>query len=327
MLLKTNRILFSESEVFNTIKQKGRTIDLTFTMPKNHIKPETFEHELSMIQSVNLPLKNNILAALKNGSLVLGRSETQVGSSLLFTFGMDASKTKIVKVFINMTKFTKITMDKVNVRTGDLEKQTTLIGGWETLWELLYAAYVGLNAQRLYKNSILVKYMKTFYTDIIAQITSYAFGNPADGVKFRYLTDMLFFNGTINPFDLAEDVKFNRATVNVLKEQYPKYFEQYSDDINITSWIKVINSEFKVFKKPVNLDDMVGTAITGLGDTGVYLLDNGAYLLCIMAAKAMSKKYTSLLKSQSKIIQGGYMLKQVETAASGINSEIFNILM
>lgn len=326
MILSANRILFSESEVFNTIKQKGRTLDLTFTMPKNHIKPETFTHELQMIQSVNLPLKNNILGALKEGKIILGRSETNVGSSLLFTFGMDSSKDNIAKVFVNMSKFTKVSMDRVNVKTGDLEKQTVMIGGWETLWELLYAAYIGLNAKRLYRNSTLVKYMKTFYTDIMAQITSYAFGNPADGVKFRYLTDILFFNGNINPRDLAEDVKFNLATVNILTEAYPKYFTA-PNGLKITDWIKVVNSEFKVFKKPVNLDDLVGTAITGLGDTGVYLLDNGVYLLCVMAAKAMSKKYTSLLKSQSKIIQGGYMLRQVETAASAINSEIFNILM
>ena len=327
MILKSNRILFSESEVFNTIKQKGRTLDLTFTVPKNHIKPETFEHELQMIQSVNLPLKNNVIAALKSGAIVLGRSETNIGSSLLFTFGMDSNKDKIVKVFVNMTKFTRIAMDRVNPRTGDLEKQTVMVGDWETLWELLYAAYIGLNAQRLYRNSILVKYMKTFYTDIMAQITSYAFGNPADGVRFRYLTDILFFNGTINPRDLAEDVKFNLATVNILQNTYPKYMDPLNGGLKITDWVKVVNSEFKVFKKPVNLDDLVGTAITGLGDTGVYLLDNGAYLLCVMAAKAMSKKYSSLLKSQSKIIQGGYMLKQVETAAAAVNSEIFNVLM
>lgn len=325
MNLKLERIMSSKSEVLEIIKEKGRTLDLSFADPKNHIKSKIFDAELNMISKMQLPLKAQVISALEQKQIVLGKSNTNIGSSLLFVFGTDGQRGVVKTVFVNMTKFVKNSRT-VDPETGDYIDGVVLQGGWEVLWELLYSAYVALNADKVYKNNDITRLIKTYYTDAMAQITSYSAGNPGDGVKFRFITDYFFYNGSVPVIDLAEGVRFNVTTAKVLKEQYPNFFDT-NKSLTLDDYCNIINSEFKTFKKPVSPESYVASGITSLGDTGVYLLDNQVYLLAIMAAKAMVKRYNSILKGQSRIIQGGFMLKQIELAAGPFNGELLSILM
>lgn len=325
MNLKLERIMSSKSEVLEIIKEKGRTLDLSFADPKNHIKSKIFDAELNMISKMQLPLKAQVISALEQKQIVLGKSNTNIGSSLLFVFGTDGQRGVVKTVFVNMTKFVKNSRT-VDPETGDYIDGVVLQGGWEVLWELLYSAYVALNADKVYKNNDITRLIKTYYTDVMAQITSYSAGNPGDGVKFRFITDYFFYNGSVPVIDLAEGVRFNVTTAKVLKEQYPNFFDT-NKSLTLDDYCNIINSEFKTFKKPVSPESYVASGITSLGDTGVYLLDNQVYLLAIMAAKAMVKRYNSILKGQSRIVQGGFMLKQIELAAGPFNGELLSILM
>lgn len=325
MNLKLERIMSSKSEVLEIIKEKGRTLDLSFADPKNHIKSKIFDAELNMISKMQLPLKAQVISALEQKQIVLGKSNTNIGSSLLFVFGTDGQRGVVKTVFVNITKFVKNSRT-VDPETGDYIDGVVLPGGWEVLWELLYSAYVALNADKVYKNNDITRLIKTYYTDAMAQITSYSAGNPGDGVKFRFITDYFFYNGSVPVIDLAEGVRFNVTTAKVLKEQYPNFFDT-NKSLTLDDYCNIINSEFKTFKKPVSPESYVASGITSLGDTGVYLLDNQVYLLAIMAAKAMVKRYNNILKGQSRIVQGGFMLKQIELSAGPFNGELLSILM
>lgn len=325
MNLKLERIMSSKSEVLEIIKQKGRTLDLSFADPKNHIKSKIFDAELNMISKLQLPLRSQVLSALEQKRIILGKSNTNIGSSLLFVFGTDGQNGVVKTVFVNMTKFVKNSRT-VDPETGDYIDGVTLQGGWEVLWELLYSAYIALNADKVYKNNDITRLIKTYYTDAMAQITSYSAGNPGDGVKFRFITDYFFYNGSVPVVDLAEGVRFNVTTAKVLKEQYPNFFDA-KKSLTLEDYCNIINSEFKTFKKPISPESYVASGITSLGDTGVYLLDNQVYLLAIMAAKAMVKRYNNILKGQSRIVQGGFMLKQIELSAGPFNGELLSILM
>ena len=325
MILKLERIMSSKSEVLDIIKQKGRTLDLSFADPRNHIKAKVFEAELDMISKLQLPLKAQVLSALNQNQIIFGKSNTNIGSSLLFVFGTDGQRGSVKTVFVNMTKFVKNTRT-VDPETGDYIDGVGLQGGWEVLWELLYSSYVALNAEKIYKSNDITRLIKTYYTDSMAQLTSYSAGNPGDGVKFRFITDYFFYNGSVSTVDLAEGVRFNVTTAKVLKDTYPNFFDT-GKSLTLEDYCNVINSEFKTFKKPVSPESYVAAGITSLGDTGVYMLDNQVYLLAIMAAKAMVKRYNNIIKGQSRIIQGGFMLKQIELAAGPFNAELLSILM
>lgn len=314
MRLKPNRIMISKSEVLDTIyKGAGaHASDLGFaSKAENRLNPIMFKSEIENIKDRNFPLSKQVLDALKSGKIILGRNTENTGS-VLFAYGMDYSKREIVKVFINMTKFIQVVPGKIDINTGEPLSKVVLKGGYEEFYNLLLAAYVGMNAEKCYNSPTITKMTRQFYTDMMAQITSRNFGNPGDGVKFRFITDVLFYNGELSGREVAEITMFSLDTANMLASNYPDFFNKNPEGLKIERWIEIINAEFQVFKEPLKLNKFIVGGVNGLGENGIYMIDNMAYILSIMTAKCR----------RSKAINGGYMLRSLEVNSMAFINDI-----
>ena len=314
MRLKPNRIMISKSEVLDTIyKGAGaHASDLGFaSKAENRLNPIMFKNEIESIKDRNFPLSKQVLDALKSGKIILGRNTENTGS-VLFAYGMDSSKREIVKVFINMTKFIQVVPGKIDINTGEPLSKVVLKGGYEEFYNLLLAAYVGMNAEKCYNSPTITKMTRQFYTDMMAQITSRNFGNPGDGVKFRFITDVLFYNGELSGREVAEITMFSLDTANMLASNYPDFFNKNPEGLKIERWIEIINAEFQVFKEPLKLNKFIVGGVNGLGENGIYMIDNMAYILSIMTAKCR----------RSKAINGGYMLRSLEVNSMAFINDI-----
>lgn len=310
MNLKPNRILISNSEVLDAIYNGAgsEAADLAFTKSENKIDWTNFEVDVETILKRNFPLSRQVVKALKEGRIVLGMNTKNTGSAL-FAYAMDQSKTTVNRVYINMTKFLNKTAGKINIHTGRPETRLALIGGYETLYNILLAGYTGMNANRCYNSPSVMKFANKFYTDAMAQIISRNFGNPGDGVKFRFITDVLFHNGSISGEEVANMTMFNLNVARLLEQNYPDFFKRSKEGLKLSRYIEILNSEFKVFREPVTLNKLIVASTTALGDNAIYILDNQAYLLSVMIAKAR----------RANIIAGGYMLRTLEAGGVFFN--------
>lgn len=314
MRLKPNRILISKSEVLDTIYNgiSQAASDLSFaTKTDNRLNKNLFKVELETIKDRNFPLARLVIKALEDGSIILGRN-TENNGSVLFAYGMDSSKKSITKVFVNMSKFIQVAPGKIDINTGEALSKIVLKGGYEEFYNILLSAYVGLNAEKCYNSPSITKTVRNFYTDMMAQITSRNFGNPGDGVKFRFITDVLFYNGEMSGKEVAEATMYNLDAANVLSTNYPDFFNKSGEGLSVDRWIEIINNEFQVFKEPLKLNKFIVGAVNGLGDNGIYMIDNMAYILSIMVAKCR----------RSKSLAGGYMLKSLEINPTMFLSDI-----
>lgn len=309
MRLKSNRILMSMTDIYNIINAQAKTkLDLSFLDKSNYIPLDNLEADIDLILKRNLPYSRVIIDALRNGKIIIC-SANNLSSSVSYVYGMDKSNTNIEKVFININRISKIE-SKVTA-LGEIEKITTIIGGYEMLYNALYGAYVGLKAKEVWNSAAVTNSIREIYVDMFAQIVSRNFGNPIDGDKFRFMVSHFFYNGELTGKEVASLIGFQLDKVIVLESKYNDWFAK-RDELKLSEFITVLAEEFQSLQRQ-NLEPkaFVIACVTALGDNGVYMMDNFAYLLTVMATKAR----------KSKIFQG-YMLKNIESEAASLLSVI-----
>lgn len=315
MELKPNRVVLTETDVFTIINDKSSTkLDLSFIDKKNHVDVSDLYADIELIKSRNFPLLRSVIKAFESGDIILCATEN-TSSSITFVYGTNSSKTQIIKVFANITRIAKYET-VVDYKTGNTKRKINVVGGYEELYNILLAAYVGLNAAKAYRNPKLVTMIRNIYTDIFAQITSRSFGNPIDGEKFRFMVGHFFYNGNVSGRDLGYLTKYAPDRVQALELSHPDWFTQKTP-ISFNSFIDVIGKEFPtISRENLSPTSFVLSAVTSLGDNAVYILDNQAYLLSVIVAKARRSK-----------LFGGYMLKTIEADASILLSSIYQSVM
>lgn len=313
MIIKKNRFLLSETDVFTAINNNASSkIDLSFVEPKYHIDISNIKAELELIRSRNYPLLRLVLNALETKKIILCNNGN-LKTSVVFVFG--ATGGNISTVFINMSRYVK-TERGIDPKTGNIVEKAIIQGGYEELYTLLLAAYCGLNAQTVYRNAKVVGEVRNIYADIFSQLMSKSYGNPLDGETFRFIVSHYFYNGDISGQDLGMVLKYNPDRVQALMLKYPGYFDR-REFISFNEFIDLICKEFPSLARN-NLDAIgfIINAASKLGDNAVYCLDNAAYLLAVMVAKGRKSK-----------VFNGYMLKPMESDAASLLSAIYQSLV
>lgn len=315
MILKPNRVLMSNSQVFNVINSQATTkLDLSFMDKANFVKISDIDADLTLIEKTNAPLAGAIVKAVRMGKIVLGHTDS-MKSSIVFMYGMDKNKTSIENVFVNITRYSKIEKT-VDFTTGEQVNKYTIVGGYEVLYNILLSAYVGMNAQKVYNSPSVVTKLRSIYADIFSRVTSYRFGNPGDGEKLRFLVTWFFYNGEVAARDLATSVNFRPGEMAVLATKYPVLNEHR--EINLGEFLAILGQEFpsltkKGIDKPINF---ILETVSSIGDNAVYALDNQPYFLSVVVSRARKSK-----------IFPGYMLKDIESDAGSLMSAILQAVV
>lgn len=315
MRLKANRILMSNTDVYNIINSQSKSkLDLSFVDKANYINLSDIRTDLDLIKGRNFPLVRDIMNAVESGKIILS-STGNVSSSITYIYGMDKNNSDIEKVFVNLARFSKISKG-VDPATGEFRNTTTIIGGYEVLYNLLYGAYVGLKAKKVFMDSGATTILRENYVDLFSQIISRNFGNPVDGDKFRFLVNHFFFDGDVTGMDVAQATKFQLDKASTLQTQYPDWFDK-QDNLKLSRFIELLAKEFpSLSRRELNPTTFVIAGASSLGDNAVYALDNFAYLLTVLATRARKAK-----------IFPGYMLKNIESEGATISSAINRALI
>lgn len=309
MRLKSNRVLLSETDVFSMINNTNK-IDLGFL--EHVVDPEMFRGDLDLISSRNYPLVSRVLEALQQKEIVLCCTDN-TKTSLVYVYGMDASKSKVIRVFVNLSRLVK--QERAVDREGNIQSFYRIQGGYEVLYNILLGAYAGLHAHRVYEsNPTAVKAVRDIYTDLFSQCISRGkFGNPIDGEKFRFFVNFFFYNGTITVQDLAQMTRFPTDKANVCMTLYPEFFSSGSPK-TLSQLIETIVAEFpSLARNNLNPTSFLLAAVSTLGDNAVYLLDNHCYLLSVVTHKARKSK-----------VFPGYLLKTIESDSTRLQSTIYH---
>lgn len=315
MILQPNRVLMSDSQVFNVINSQAQTkLDLSFMDKANHVNLADIDADLTLIEKTNAPLADAIVRAVRMGKIILGRTNS-MKSSIVFMYGMDKSETKIEIVFVNITRYSKLET-AVDFRTGEQIKKSTIIGGHEVLYNLLLSAYIGMNAQKVYNSPSVVNRIRSIYSDVFSRITSYRFGNPGDGEKLRFLVTWFFYNGEVSARDLATSMNFRPGEVAALVTKYPLLSK--TSNIQLGEFLVMLGEEFPSLAKknignPINF---ILETVSSIGDNAVYMLDNQPYFLSVVVSRARKSK-----------IFPGYMLKDIESDAGSLMSSILQAVI
>lgn len=314
MLVKPNRILMSNTDVYKIINSQANTkIDLSFMDAKNYIRPEDIKGDLDLIRTRNLPLMRQVVDAVLNGQIVLCRNNN-VSSSIVYVFGSRNGGNTIDNVFINVTRFSK--EEKAVNANGDIVVKPVIIGGYEVLYNVLLGAYMGLNVRKVLLGPTVSTKIREIYTDLFSQIVSRNFGNPIDGEKFRFMVNHFFYNGEVTGAEVAQATRFQLDKAAALAAQYPEWYQR-RDSLGLSEFIDILAQEFpSLQRRDLTPENFVIACVTSLGDNAVYMIDNFAYLVSVITAKARRSK-----------VFAGYMLKSVERDASSLLSAIFQSVL
>nr|DAG06005.1 MAG TPA: hypothetical protein [Myoviridae sp. ctkfK18] len=296
MRISPKRLILSASDVINTINANiPKKLDLSFV--NNVIKMDDLKLEFELMKTRNLPLLRSVYQAVERGDIVMCRADN-VSSSIGFAFGVDKDTNTINKVFVNLVRYIKVS-NGVDTE-GNLNNKMEIIGGFEVLYNLLLSAYVALKTEKIFNSPTVVSSMCELYTDIFSQLISRGFANPIDGEKFRFIVKYFFFNGKVKPEDLAESTRYGIDKYRALEIKHGDFFS--GRELSLEDLCNTIVAEFPpIAKTNLNIKDLIIAAITGLGDSGVYILDNMPYLVAVMVAKLRRGRMFN-----------GYMLKMLE---------------
>lgn len=310
MILKADRTLFFESYLFNVILAKSPKMgDITFMNdPKYKVSLKDINNSIQEMKTrQNLPVLRQILNALTEQRIQLVCAPNNT-SGVVYIPMMDKDKREIIGVRINISRVAKKKMT-VNSLTGDTQEIVDI--NYEMLYTLLFGALAILNTNRCYNNPNLTKYLRTIYVDIVQQIMNRTFGNPIYGDKFRFVLAYFFHNGEIGATDLANNIKFDIGKAKILENSYPEFFSK-KGGITIEDLLELIAEEFPNMKD-VSIDKFVSGAITMLGESAFYILDNQAYFLGVCAVRC---------RKEGKDVFGGMLLKLIDADKSQISNLI-----
>ena len=302
MILKPSRVLLSKSELFNVINSK-RKLDISFL--KNTINLSQLKGPIADIKLRRFPALRQIMNALTEKKIILCHTSNN-SSGIVYSPVMDKQNKQIVSIMVNLSKFAKKQVI-VNTLTGDTEEVLNI--NYEILYNLLFGAVVSLNSRKCYLNGNLVKYLRTIYTDMMVQILTRSFGNAVYGDRFRFVIGYFFHNGEINAKDLAQMTKFDENKAAVVANAHPEFFS--GKELKVSDLLDLITEEFSNMKD-VNMDAFIAGAVTMLGDSAFYLIDNQAYFLGIITIKCR----------RDKDIFTGHLLRSIEADKGTISSLI-----
>lgn len=314
MIVKANRLLMSNTDVYKIINSQANTkLDLSFVDKSNHVNPDAIRTDLDLIKTRNLPAMRQVIDAVETGRIVICRTNNN-GSSLVYVFGNTTGGNNVDKVFVNITRFSKI--ERSVTATGDIIEKPTIIGGYEVLYNILLGAYVGLNVNKVFLGATTTTKIREIYTDLFAQVMSRQIGNPVDGVKFRFMVNHFFFNGQITGTECAQLTRFPLDQAATLTAKYPEWFAK-REQLSLTEFIEILAEEFpSLGRRGLTPESFVIASVTALGDNAVYIIDNYAYLVAVITAKARKSK-----------VFAGYMLKSIESDAGTILSSLYQSII
>lgn len=255
----------------------------------------------------NLPALRQILSALTNQQIQLVFSNKNT-SGVVFIPIMDKDKRQIIGVRVNISRFAKKQISVSSI-TGDTMEVMNI--NHEMLYTLLFGALTVLKSQRCYMNADLVKYLRGTYVDIVNQIMNRTFGNPIYGDKLRFILSYFFHNGEISAVDLAGVIKYDQGKAKILENSYPDFFGNRKT-VNIKELLELIAEEFPNMKD-VTIDKFISGAITMLGESAFYMLDNQAYYLGVCAVRC---------RKEGRDVFGGMLLKTVDADKAQISNLI-----
>ena len=314
MVVKPNRLLMSNTDVYKIINSQANTkLDLSFMDKSNIIKVSDIKTDIDLIKTRNMPLMRQVVDAVESGKIVLCRTNN-VGSSIVYVFGSKNGGNSIDTVFVNITRFSKI--EKGVTATGEMVNKPIIIGGYEVLYNVLIGAYMGLNVNRVFLGASVVNKIREIYTDLFAQIISRNFGNVIDGEKFRFMVAHYFFNGELLGNEVAQLTRFQLDKAAALASQYPEWYNS-RETKSLAEFINILVQEFpSLGRRNLSPESFVISTVTSLGDNAVYMIDNFAYLVAVITAKARRSK-----------VFAGYMLKSIESDSTQLLSALYQSVM
>ena len=314
MIVKSNRLLMSNTDVYKIINSQANTkLDLSFMDKSNIIDVRDIKTEIDLIKTRNMPLMRQVVEAVESGRIVLCRTNN-VGSSIVYVFGSKNGGSSIDTVFVNITRFSKL--EKGVTATGEIVNKPIIIGGYEVLYNVLIGAYMGLNVNRVFLGATVTNKVREIYTDLFAQIISRNYGNVIDGEKFRFMVAHFFFNGELLGNEVAQATRFQLDKAAALAAQYPEWYNS-RDPKTLTEFINILAQEFpSLGRRNLTPENFVISTVTSLGDNAVYMIDNFAYLVAVITAKARRSK-----------VFAGYMLKTIESDATQLLSALYQSVM
>ena len=314
MVVKPNRLLMSNTDVYKIINSQANTkLDLSFMDKSNIIKVSDIKTDIDLIKTRNMPLMRQVVDAVESGKIVLCRTNN-VGSSIVYVFGSKNGGNSIDTVFVNITRFSKI--EKGVTATGEMVNKPIIIGGYEVLYNVLIGAYMGLNVNRVFLGASVVNKIREIYTDLFAQIISRNFGNVIDGEKFRFMVAHYFFNGELLGNEVAQLTRFQLDKAAALASQYPEWYNS-RETKSLAEFINILVQEFpSLGRRNLSPESFVISTVASLGDNAVYMIDNFAYLVAVITAKARRSK-----------VFAGYMLKSIESDSTQLLSALYQSVM
>lgn len=310
MRLKSDRILLTATDSFNIINsESSQKLDLSFTDPKNFVPLEVLRTDIGLIRGRNFPLVRDVITALESGRIIVSTSNN-VNASITYAPLMDKMNTRIEKVIINVARFSK-SAKEIDPTTGEFREATTIIGGYEVLYNALFGAYMMLMSQRVFMDSNATNVVREVYVDLFSQIISRNFGNPIDGDKFRFMVNHFFYDGDVTGMEVAQATKFQLDKAATLEGLYPDWFCR-QEKLSLSRFITILAEEFpSLSRRKLDPKTFVIAVATSLGDNALYAIDNYAYLLAVLSTRSRKAK-----------IFPGYMLKSVESEAGTILSAL-----
>ncbi len=298
--------------IYETIKDtKDSKVDLTMLDKKNYIPMEKFQDMINEMKLGKYDLINKISDALQRSQIIISHTDSKA-SAMVYVYATDDFG-KIKTVFINADRFMK-EATSYDQRTDKIINTYTVVGGRDKLYQILLGAYISLNTRDVMMSQEITNKIKDFYVDILSSIITNNFGNTMDGEQFRFLVSYFFFNGTLNIDDLARIEKFPRERLIMLKNNYGEFFKKR--ELRLPDLIEVLTAEYNdYFRVEITPQSLISASFGGLGDTGLFCLDNIPYFLA-----------TIIVAAKKNDIFKGYMLRPSNEVSKYILPKILKIL-
>ena len=298
MKINTNKLKLSDSSMFKAITRDGVKTSLGFVTDSScQLPKETFAELIDKLKEFKYSMIKDILAAYDNDKITLCVDKDK-SNSIIYLPAINKATGSIEKIFVNIARFTKESTG-IDMTTGSTIKKVALVGGYDTLYAILFSAFVYLNIHKIMQSSTIEVYVRETYVDIFAEILSRHVSNPVDGEKLRFILSYFFYGGTKTAMELAQVLHFNQDIAANLQKVYDM---SKRDNVEIDWLIDTLITEYPMYKaKGLSLETLIQSSLRGLGSTGIFILDNTGYLVSAMCARVLSP-----------LTFNGYMFRRVE---------------
>lgn len=312
MRVSDNRIRFSKSIMFDVMKDmRDGKVDLSLVKKENYIPVEKIRDQLNEMKLGKYDLINKIVDALETSKIILSHTDSQ-SSAMVYEYSTD-DYGNIKVVFINIDRIMK-EATVYDTKKDKVIKTFTVIGGRDKLYQLLLGAYVSLHTKEVMMSQEITNRVKDYYVDVLSSIITNNFGNTMDGEQFRFITSYFFLNGTLDIDSLARVEKFPRERLIMLKNNYGDFFKKR--ELVIPDLLEVLRAEYgDYFRVELDTKSLVSASAGGLGDTGLFILDNIPYLLAVI-----------MVASKKNDVFKGYMLRSTNEVSKYVLPKILKIL-